>query len=317
MINKERRSVVQSPSHLRDLFIRGDAAKALAKFPADSIHLTFTSPPYFNVRDYAQYESYNAYLLAMREIFILVGKATKPGRYLVVNTSQVIVPRKARSKQSKRLPITYDLHGVLDGMGWEFVDDIVWVKPEPASSSKRNCGFERHRRPLGYKPRSITEHLMVYRKPSERLPDWIMGSYPRDTDEYSRVKGEYETTNVWHIEPVRDSRHPAVFPEKLCRRVIDYYSFRGDLVLDPFAGLGTLGKAAAGAGRRFVLIERSEAYVSAIKDEVAAALWPKFKPEFRGEEDLLDAARVKACLDCADPHCGGFKTCAVCGADNR
>lgn len=289
MISEERRGVIQSPRHLRDLLIHGDAAKALAKFPPGSVHLTFTSPPYFNARDYAQYESYNAYLLAMREIFILVGKATKPGRYLVVNTSPVIVARKARSKQSKRLPIPYDLHGILDGMGWEFVDDIIWVKPEPASSSKRNCGFERHRKPLGYKPRSITEHLMVYRKPSDRLPDWIMRSYPYYTAECSRIRGEYETTNVWRIPPVRDSRHPAVFPEELCRRVLEYYSYKGDLALDPFAGLGTLGRAAADAERRFALIERNDAYVSAIKDEVAAELWPKFKPEFMAEEDLPDA----------------------------
>jgi len=48
-------------------------------------------------------------------------------------------------------------------MGWEFIDDIVWVKPE-ASVKNRNAGFLQHRKPLGYKPNAVSEMLMVYRK---------------------------------------------------------------------------------------------------------------------------------------------------------
>ena len=65
-----------------------------------------------------------------------------------------------------------------------------------------------------------------------------------------------ETTNVWHIDPKYDKGHSAVFPLDLCRRVIKYYSFVDDLVFDPFAGSGTLGRAAISLNRYFFLIEK-------------------------------------------------------------
>lgn len=56
-------------------------------------------------------------------------------------------------------------------MGWEFIDDIVWEKPE-YSVKNRIGGFQQHRKPLAYKPNSVTEYLMVYRKQTDKLIDW-------------------------------------------------------------------------------------------------------------------------------------------------
>jgi len=58
---------------------------------------------------------------------------------------------------------------------------------------------------------------------------------------------------------------------ELAERVIRYYSFKGDVVLDPFAGIGTVGKAAVRLGRRFVLIEKERRYADIIVEE--AKLW--------------------------------------------
>ena len=68
--------------------------------------------------------------------------------------------------------------------------------------------------------------------------------------------------------PVRDSAHPAVFPQELADRVIEYYSFPGDLVLDPFAGSGTVALSCVQSGRRFALGEMSDEYLSLIKDNL-------------------------------------------------
>ena len=84
----------------------------------------------------------------------------------------------------------------------------------------------------------------------------------------SRIGEEYERTNIWRIQPAYDKRHPAIFPAELAERVITYYSFKGDVVLDPFAGIGTVGKAAARLGRRFALIEQNPEYVSMIRSDV-------------------------------------------------
>jgi DNA modification methylase len=128
-------------------------------------------------------------------------------------------------------------------MGWEFIDDIVWIKPE-ASVKNRNAGFLQHRKPLGYKPNPRTEYLMVYRKITHKLLDWNIRQYSNEIINKSKVLDKYETSNVWSIDPTFDQIHSAVFPVELCCRVITFYSFIDDLVFDPFGGSGTFAKAA-------------------------------------------------------------------------
>ena len=151
------------------------------------------------------------------------------------------MPRFSRQHASRRYPIPFDLHSIVVDLGWEFIDDIVWAKPE-ASVKNRNGGFQQHRKPLGYKPNMVTEYVMVYRKKSTRLIDWNMKQYPNGTIQESKVECDFETTNLWHIDPMSDAVHSAVFPHELCDRVIRFYSFVGDLVFDPFAVAELSGK---------------------------------------------------------------------------
>lgn len=141
----------------------GDALEILKNMDDKSIHLTFTSPPYYNARDYSIYPSYDAYLSILEEIFKEVNRITKDGRFLVVNTSPIIVPRAGRKYSSIRYPIPFDLHTRLINNNWDFIDDIVWQKPE-YSVKNRIGGFYQYRKPLTYKPNAVTEYIMVYRK---------------------------------------------------------------------------------------------------------------------------------------------------------
>jgi DNA modification methylase len=143
--------------------------------------------------------------------------------------------------------------------GWEFIDDIIWLKPE-ASVKNRIGGFMQHRKPLGYKPNAVTEYLMVYRKQTEKLLDWNIRSYTYETVEESKVADGYETTNVWKIDPCFDKVHSAIFPVELCKRVIQYYSYKGDLIFDPFGGSGTVGRTAKALDRLFFLTEQEPKY---------------------------------------------------------
>jgi DNA modification methylase len=255
------------PSYLRNIVVHGDAEEILHYVPDESIHLTFTSPPYYNARDYSIYQSYDEYLSFLERVFKEVYRVTKEGRFFVLNTSPIIIPRISRAYASKRYPIPYDIHPLLIKMGWEFIDDIVWVKPE-ASVKNRNAGFSRHRKPLAYKPNAVTEMLMVYRKKTDKLIDWNIKQYSKEIVEKSKVLEEYETTNVWYIDPTFDKVHSAVFPIELCNRIIKFYSFVGDLILDPFAGSGTLGRAAIKLNRNFFLIEKEAKYIERIKEEM-------------------------------------------------
>ncbi len=262
---------VLSPDILKNLVVHGDVLEIMKQIKQPAIHLTFTSPPYYNARDYSIYQSYKEYLSFLQKVFQEVYRITKEGRFLVLNTSPIIIPRVSRQHSSKRYPIPFDIHPLLIEMGWEFIDDIVWVKPE-ASAKNRNAGFLQHRKPLAYKPNAISEYLMVYRKSTDKLIDWNIHQYDWDTVQRSKVKNGYETSNVWHVDPTFDKKHSAVFPSELCERVIRYYSYEGDLVFDPFAGSGTMGKASSLLSRYFLLAEISSEYVKRIRDNISPDL---------------------------------------------
>ncbi len=263
-VSKDKLKHSESYEFLKNTIVSGDVRDVLKLIPDESFHLTFTSPPYYNARDYSIYKSYRAYLDFLKEVFQLTFEKTKEGRFLVVNTSPVIVPRISRQYASKRYPIPFDLHYLLAEIGWEFIDDIVWVKPE-ASVKNRNAGFLQHRKPLAYKPNARTEYLMVYRKKTDKLIDWNIRQYESQIVEESQVQGTYETSNVWEIDPKFDKVHSAVFPTDLCKNIVNYYSFKGDLVFDPFGGSGTLGKTAQLLDRFFFLTEKEPKYFEYMK----------------------------------------------------
>ncbi|HEX73614.1 MAG TPA: restriction endonuclease subunit M [Dehalococcoidia bacterium] len=264
-ISKEKHR--ESPGFMKNVVVYGDVIGILKYVPDESVHLTFTSPPYYNARDYSIYQSYGEYVEFLADVFKEVHRITKEGRFFLLNTSPIIIPRFSRQHSSKRYPIPFDIHPHLIQMGWEFIDDIVWVKPEETVKN-RNAGFLQHRKPLAYKPNPVTEYVMVYRKKTDKLIDWAMRQYDWDTVKQSKVLEEYETSNVWAIDPVFDKVHSAVFPKELCNRVIKLYSYKGDLIFDPFAGSGTLGKAAIDLDRYFFLTEKERKYIERIRQEI-------------------------------------------------
>jgi len=200
----------------------------------------------------------------MRAVIERCHRVLLEGRYFVLNSSPILIPRSNRNKSSKRLAIPFDLHRIIIKSGFDFIDDIIWVKPEGAGCG-RGRDFARYRTPLHYKTVPVTEYIMVYRKQTERLLNWNIRTHPdQDAVQRSKIYDGYEKTNVWHINPVRHSKHPAAFPLELAERVICYYSIEGDVVLDPFAGSGTVGLAASSLNRRFVLLEHQTEYVKLI-----------------------------------------------------
>ena len=248
----------------------GDSEHTLAGLPDGSVGLVFTSPPYYNARPgYAEWADYAGYLAKIGRVLAQCGRILADGRFMAVNSAPVLEPRSDRAQSSTRRPVPFDLHGVVSATGmFEFVDDIVWAKPEGAGwATGRGRRFSADRWPLQYKPAPVTEYVLVYRKRSGHLIDrHIREHQERHPDPgSSKIPDGYERTNLWRIQPASDPEHPAVFPAGLAERVIRYWSFQGDAVCDPFAGTGTVGEASAALGRRFVLSEISADYMDIIK----------------------------------------------------
>jgi len=269
---KKRKSNCQCKvSPLSNTVALGDTEEIIQDFPSESIDLVFTSPPYFNARpEYTDYIDYEEYLLKLRKVIQGIHRVLNEGRFFAINVSPVLVRRSSRSDSSRRIAVPFDVHRLFIEEGFDFIDDIIWVKPEGAGwATSRGRRFAADRNPLQYKPVPVTEYILVYRKHSDKLIDWNIRCHPsKELVKQSRIDDNYAHTNVWHIHPAHDPNHPAIFPDELVSKVITYYSFKNDVVLDPFAGIGTLGRVAIKLQRRFVLIENDPTYVKVITDSL-------------------------------------------------
>lgn len=250
----------------------GDSRQLLRELNDESIHLTCTSPPYYNAREYSTWATYEDYLSFMKDVFYEVLRITKPGRMCVVNLSPVLEARQSRAHESKRLAIPFHFFSLMEEMGWKYIDDIVWLKPEGAAVN-RNGGFYQHRKPVAYKPNIVTETIFVFQKPAPFLIDKVVRSYNGDVLEQSLVKEDYERSNVWKINPETGSDHLAPYPKELSDRIIKYYSYVGDVVLDPFIGSGTTAISCVDLKRDYIGIDIHEEYVQMTEERIK-----KFSP---------------------------------------
>ncbi len=260
------------PAAIPNKVILGNCIDVLDEFPPDTAQLVFTSPPYYNAKpEYSEYVDYQEYLDFMRKLIIRVHAILSEGRFFVINISPVLIRRTSRAASSRRIPIPFDLHRIFDSVGFDYIDDIIWIKPEGAGwNLGRGRRFKADRQPLQYKPVPVTEYILVYRKRTDKLIDWnIRKHHDPSLVEESKITGDYDVTNVWQIHPAYSRVHPAVFPEELARRIIMYYSFKDDLVLDPFAGIGTVGNVAYRLDRRFLLVDNEVKYYRYMKETLS------------------------------------------------
>lgn len=258
-------------STLRNTIALGDSEELLKEMPNECIDLVFTSPPYYNAKpEYAEYLSYEDYLLKMQKIIHECARVLNEGRFFVINVSPVLLRRASRNEASKRIAVPFDFHRLFIEEGFEFVDDIIWEKPEGAGwATGRGRRFAADRNPMQYKPVPVTEYVLVYRKKTDKLIDWLIRKHPNQEDVLqSKIEDGYDVTNIWKITPAHCKEHPAVFPMELAEKVIQYYSFKNDIVLDPFGGTGTTMRAAIKLQRRFAMLEREPKYVELMKKTI-------------------------------------------------
>ena len=253
--------IFREKKYSKPILLRGNNVETLKKIEKNSVQLIFTSPPYYNAKIYSNYHSYKDYLADMKKTLEICCEVLEDGRFIIINVSPVISKRPGREFESVRYPIHFDFHKILTESGFYFVDEIQWIKPE-SSAKNRNGGYQQTKMPLSYKPNCINESIMVYRKNCNFLLDKNIAMYDKTfaNDEI------FDSSNCWYIPPTANKNHPAVFPKELCRKILKYYSFKGDVVLDPFAGSGTFGEVAIEMKRIPILCEQNAFYCDLISE---------------------------------------------------
>lgn len=134
--------------------------EGLKKMGDESIDLMVTSPPYYNAREYSQWETVDNYMEDMKEIFSELYRCMKNHKYIVINIGDV-TSQVGKSKWSTRkLPLSAMFIIMLEKIGFEFIDDYIWDKGEP--QSKRHLGNPQY--PFYQYPLNCYEHILVFVK---------------------------------------------------------------------------------------------------------------------------------------------------------
>lgn len=251
------------------LFV-GDARNVLTLLPEASVHLVITSPPYWTLKKYedvpgqlGHVEDYETFLGELDQIWQEVYRVLVPGGRLIIVVGDVAVARKSFGRHLV-FPLHADIQVRCRKIGFDNLNPIFWHKYTNAQLEANRSGFF-----LGkpYEPGAIikseVEYILMQRKP---------GGYRKPTQaqrEASRIPKELFHLwfrQIWDDIPGASTRdHPAPFPVDLAERLIRMFSFVGDTVLDPFAGIGTTLIAAARSERNSIGVELVPAYAELAK----------------------------------------------------
>lgn len=252
-----------------DKLVAGDARR-MDEVPDSSVALVVTSPPYFAGKEYEEAlgqggvpATYLEYLNLLRDVFARCVQKLEPGGRIAVNVAN-LGRRPYRS-------LSADVVGILqDDLRMLLRGEIIWVKQRGSSGS---CAWGSFQRPGNPVLRDLTERVVVASKgrfdralsAKERACRLLPSEASMTRDDFME-----NTLDVWEIPAESATRvgHPAPFPIELPARLIELYTYRGDLVLDPFVGSGTTAVAALRAGRHFAGYDLDQSYIKLAEERV-------------------------------------------------
>jgi len=240
------------PSDLKNTLICG-SAEHLKEIPNNSIHLMITSPPYNVAKEYDEDLSLQEYLTLLENSFKEVYRVLVDGGRACINIANV--------GRKPYIPLSDYVSKLMIDIGFNMRGEIIWDKGASASASTAWGSWQSASNPT---LRDVHEYILIFSK----------GEYRRDKDtkENTITRDQFIqwTKSVWQMasESAKRVGHPAPFPEELPYRLIQLYSFKGDIVLDPFIGSGTTAIAAHKSDRFFIGYNISEEYIALAQSRI-------------------------------------------------
>jgi site-specific DNA-methyltransferase (adenine-specific) len=242
----------------------------MEEVPDGCVALVTTSPPYYSGKAYelALGEghvpgSYVEFLGMLRDVFTECVRVLEPGGRIAVNVAN-LGRKPYRSLAADVITILQDDLGLL------LRGEIVWIKAEGANGS---CAWGSYGSAANPVLRDVTERVVIASKGrfdrAIRRKDRALKGLPHE-DTISTEEFLDATLDVWRIQPESAKRvgHPAPFPVELPRRLIELYTYKGDVVLDPFMGSGSTAVAAVRTGRRYVGYDMDPEYVALAESRI-------------------------------------------------
>ncbi len=236
-----------------------------------SVALVVTSPPYFTGKEYEQDlgsghvpASYVEYLESLYETLAVCVDKLEPGGRMAINVANL--GRKPYRSLSA------DLIAILqDDLGLLMRGEIVWQKAKGAGGS---CAWGSFRSPANPVLRDLTERVLIASKGRfdralsrrRRQELGLPHVATIETEDFLQA-----TLDVWEIPAESATRigHPAPFPVDLPRRLIELYTYQGDLVLDPYMGSGSTAVAVVATERHYVGFDTNPDYVALAEERLS------------------------------------------------
>jgi site-specific DNA-methyltransferase (adenine-specific) len=242
------------PPEYLDRFLCKSSEK-MDELPEASVHLMVTSPPYNASKEYDQDLSLDEYINLLRNVWQETHRVLVAGGRACINVANL--------GRKPYLPIhAYIIEQMVD-IGFLMRGEIIWNKASSASQSTAWGSWQSAANPV---LRDVHEYILVFSK-----------------DTFSRKGADKESTigrdeflewtkSIWTFPAVSAKKigHPAPYPEELPHRLIQLYTFKGDVVLDPFAGSGTTGLVAVKDDRHHVGYDINEDYLELARERISA-----------------------------------------------
>ncbi len=233
------------PDKLENKLILG-SAENMKELPDNSVHLMITSPPYNVSKEYDEDLSLTEYLQLLENSFRETYRVLVNGGRACINVANL--------GRKPYIPLSDYISNMMIKIGFNMRGEVIWNKAASASPSTAWGSWQSAANPI---LRDIHEYILIFSK----------GEYKREKGqkENSITKEQFMewTKSIWtmNAESARRIGHPAPFPEELPYRLIQLYSFKGDIILDPFMGSGTTAVTAIKSDRKFVGYDISQEYI--------------------------------------------------------
>lgn len=262
----------------RQTVVFGDCTEVLRRFRSGFFHLIITSPPYNLGINYPDWND----SLSLKDYFKFCQSWLSECYRVLVSGGRLCLNISFSTKNCGNMLFEYIT--ILRKIGFMDREMIVWSKKRESDNGFvcKPKLFGSVASPKNPFIRSLCEMIIVMSKESKQLKG-MRNRADITLQEYTKW-----TKNVWEFDTEGDRRHPAPFPCELPKRLIKLYSYKGNKVLDPFAGRGTTLKAAQKLGRVGFGIELSKKYLPLIRETVGSNL------KVIGEENLRQKVMRKS-----------------------
>lgn len=244
-IDEEIKEENALPVDLNNSIVLG-SAENMKELPNNSIHLMITSPPYNVSKEYDDDLSLVDYLKLLENSFRETYRVLVHGGRACINVANL--------GRKPYIPLSDYISKIMIDIGFKMRGEIIWNKAASASPSTAWGSWKSAANPT---LRDIHEYILIFSK----------GDYKRDRlDKENTIERDQFiewTKSIWtmNAESARKIGHPAPFPEELPYRLIQLYSFKNDIILDPFIGAGTTAVSALKSDRRYVGYEIKKEYI--------------------------------------------------------